>query len=72
MRRVVDAYLVTYFVGSVAIVVGFTAAEAVPPRWLLAVFLPFLLLALACVVWLVREASLAEEVPPDRPLELAD
>ena len=72
MGRVVDAYLVTYFVGSMAIVVGFTAADAVPPRWVLAAFLPLLVAALACVVWLVRQASLAEEVSPDRPLELAD
>ena len=72
MRRFVDAYLVAYLIGSLAIVVGFTAAQAEPPRWLLAAFLPFLLLALVCVVWLVRQASLAEEVPPDRPLELAD
>ena len=72
MRRVVDAYLLVYLVGSVAAVVAFTAAGAVPPRWLLAMFLPFLLAALACVVWLVRQASLAEEIAPDRPLELAD
>ena len=72
MRRIVDAYLAVYFVGSVAFVVSFTAADAVPPRWLLAAFLPFLLAALACVVWLVRQASLAEEVPPDRSLELTD
>ena len=72
MRRVVDAYLVAYLIGSVAIVVSFTAARAVPPRWLLAAFLPFLLLALACVLWLVRRASLAEEAPPDRTLELTD
>lgn len=54
MRRVIDAYLVAYLVGSLAIVVGFTAASAVPPQWVLALFLPFLLLALAGVGWLLR------------------
>ena len=72
MRRTVDAYLVAYFIASLAIVVGFTAAGAVPPRWLLGAFLPLLLLALACVLWLGRRASSAEEIPPDRALKLTD
>lgn len=57
MRRAVDAYLVVYFVGSLAMVVGFTAAGEPPPRWLLAGFLPFLLLTLGAVVWLMRQSS---------------
>jgi hypothetical protein len=72
MRRVVDAYVAIYLVGSVAIVVGLTAAGAVPPRWFLAMFLPFLLLALAGAFWGIRERSLVEKVPADRPLQLGD
>jgi hypothetical protein len=72
MRKVVDAYLAIYLIGSVAIVVAFTAASAVPPRWFLAMFLPFLLFALAGVLWGIRARSLVEEVPADRPLELGD
>lgn len=72
MRKLIDAYLAIYLVGSLAIVVVFTAARMEPPRWLLAALLPFLLLALGGVLWGVRERSLAEEVPPDRPLELGD
>lgn len=72
MRRVVDAYLAAYLVGSVMIVVGFTAARAVPPQWLLVALLPSLVLALGGVLWLVRKQSLAEEVTADRPLELGD
>jgi len=57
MRRLVDAYLVMYFVVSVTVVLGFTAARAVPPRWFLAGLLPFLLAALGGVLWLGRRDS---------------
>lgn len=72
MRRAADAYLVAYFVVSLAIVVGFTVTGGPPPRWLLVSFLPFLLLALSAVVWLVRQSSSVEEVAPDGSLELRD
>jgi hypothetical protein len=57
MRRVVDAYLAVFFVGCMTLVVGFTAARAVPPRWSLAGLLPFLLAALGGVLWLGRQDS---------------
>ena len=72
MRKAVDGYLVVYFAGSLAIVVGFTGAGEPPPRWLLVSFLPFLLLALGAVIWLVRQAASADDVAPDRQLELGD
>ena len=72
MRKAIDVYLAAYLVGSLAIVIGFTAADAVPPRWFLAGFMPFLLLALGGVVWLVRESSLSDKVSTDRSVELGD
>lgn len=57
MRRVVDAYLAVFCVGGVALALGFTAAGAVPPRWVFAIILPLLLAALGGVLWLGRHNS---------------
>lgn len=57
MRRLIDVYLAAFCLGGVALVLGFTAAGAVPPQWVFVIVLVSLLAALGCVLWLNRHDS---------------
>jgi len=57
MRKVVDVYLAVFCLAGVALLLGFTLARAVPPRWVFAIILVGLLAALGGVLWLGRHDS---------------